>query len=86
MYKVQFIENKDEKTTCMLIDNVPVEMEVPFAKYKGSTYIPHNIVDMRGVYLSTFCFNENILWEELEFPDLNENEIKLVRILFEYNS
>jgi hypothetical protein len=86
MYTIQFIPNKDEKTTCMLVDNIPVEMEVPFAPYKGNTYIPHNTVDMRGVYLQTFCLNEGINWEELEFPDLNENEVKLVRTLFEYNS
>jgi hypothetical protein len=85
MHTVQFIKNNDQRTTCMLVDNVPVEMEVPFVEYKGDTYIPHNVIDMRGVYLQTFCNNENINWEELVFPDYNENEIHLLQILFEYN-
>ena len=74
--KVQFIDNKDKKTTCMLVNNMPIYMEIP--------YVPKKCVDHTGVYLWLFCQNENIEWEELEFPDMNDEEIRVLKILYEY--
>ncbi len=76
MYKVQFIQNIDQKTTCMLVDHMPINMEVP--------KVTHKPFDHSGVYLWLFCQEENILWEELEFPDMDSEEVRVLKILFEY--
>jgi len=76
MYKIQFLPNKDNKTTCMLVDNMPVSMEVP--------YVPEKCCNHTGVYLWLFCQEEGIQWDELEFPDMSSEEVRVLKILFEY--
>ena len=76
MYQVQFLMNNDKKTTCMLMDNMPINMEIP--------YVPAKCLDLRGTYLWLFCQDEDILWDELEFPDLNAEEIRVLKIHYDY--
>lgn len=76
MYTIQFIPNNDKKTTCMLVNNQPINMEVPKVDNKP--------FDHRGVYLWLFCQEENILWDELDFPDMNIEEIRILKVHFDY--
>lgn len=68
---IQFLNNKDKKTTTFLADHMIINDEIP--------YVPELLVDHRGLNLYLFCKEADIAEEELEFGVETENYEELQR-------
>lgn len=69
---IQFLKNKDGKTTTFLANHQIINDEVP--------YIPEKVVDHRGLALYLFCGETLTFWDELKFGEgADENFSELER-------
>jgi len=72
---VNFLPNKDKKTTTMFIDDQIAEDEVP--------YVPSKLVDHRGAYLFGIAEREGLVWPDFEF-DLSITDVDKIKRDFIY--